>query len=90
MIRQDRELLAELAQLNSDVTPFAMRIIDDSCTAEEQHEFADRLITLGRRFHERATGTALVIEGEALTALEQLGCGFNGVDSRVRTGPAPR
>lgn len=89
MIRQDRELLAELAQLNSDVTPFAMRIIDDSCTAEEQHEFADRLITLGRRFHQRATGTALVIEGEALTALE-LGCGFNGVDSTAGTGSAPR
>lgn len=89
MIRQDRELLAELAQLNSDVTPFAMRIIDDSSTAEEQHEFADRLIALGRRFHERATGTALVIEGEALTTHE-LGCGSNSAASTARTGPALR
>ena len=68
MIRQDRELLAELARLNSDVTPFAMRVIDGSITAEEQHEFADRLVALGRWFHKRAAGSALVIEGEILTA----------------------
>ena len=67
MTLQDRELLAELARLNSDVTPFAMRVIDGSITAEEQHEFADRLVALGQWFHERATGPALVIEGEILT-----------------------
>ena len=66
MIRQDRELLAELARLNSDVTPFAMRIIDGSITAEEQHKFADRLVALGRSFHERAAGLAPVIEGDII------------------------
>lgn len=67
VIREDRKLLAELARLNSDVTPFAMRIIEDNITAAEQHEFANRLVRLGRLFHERATGTALVIEGDGLT-----------------------
>lgn len=67
VIRKDRELLAELARLNSDVTPFAMRIIDGSVTAAEQHEFADRLVGLGRWFHERANGIAHVIEGDILT-----------------------
>jgi hypothetical protein len=67
VIRQDRELLAELARLNSDVTPLAMRIIDHSVTAAEQHEFADRLEALGRWFHERANGPALVIQGEIVT-----------------------
>lgn len=67
VIREDRELLAELARLNSDVTSFAMRIIDGSSTPAEQHEFADRLVGLGRSFHERATGIAHVIEEDILT-----------------------
>lgn len=64
MILEDRELLAELARLNSDVAPFAMRIIDGTVTANEQREFADRLETLSRRFHARATGTTLVNEDD--------------------------
>jgi hypothetical protein len=68
VIRQDRELLAELARLNSDVIPFAMRVIDGSITAEEQHKFADRLVALGRWFHKRAADPALVIEGDILNA----------------------
>lgn len=71
MIRQDRELLAELARLNSDVTPLAMRIIDDSATTAEQHEFADRLEALGRWFHKRANGGELVVEGDVVTELER-------------------
>ncbi len=34
MIRDDRELLAELARLNTDVVPLAMRIMDESVAAE--------------------------------------------------------
>ena len=52
---------------NSDVTPFAMRIIDGSITSAEQHEFADRLVALGRSFHERANGIADAIEEDILT-----------------------
>jgi hypothetical protein len=63
MIRQDRELLAELARLNSDAAPLALRVIDGSITATEQHEFADRLVRLGQWFHQRAAGS-FVIEGD--------------------------
>ena len=49
VIREDRELLAELARLNSDVTPFAMRIIDGSITPAEQYEFADRVVDWAAR-----------------------------------------
>lgn len=44
MIREDCELLAELARLNSDVVPLAMRVIDGSATVQEQRTFAQRLI----------------------------------------------
>jgi len=42
MIRQDRELLAELGRLNSDVVPFATKMMDESVTVttEEQYAFA--------------------------------------------------
>ncbi len=60
MIREDRELLAELRQLNSDVVPLAMKIMDESVTvtAQEQREFAERLIAMGRRLQARAQRTA--------------------------------
>ena len=65
MIRTDRELLAELARLNSDVVPLAMRIMGDNATPAEQHTFAQRLIAMGRRLQERASVT--VIEGNVVT-----------------------
>ena len=51
MIREDRELLAELGRLNSDVVPFAMKIMDESVTitAQEQYTFAERLMAMGLR-----------------------------------------
>jgi len=54
VIRDDREPLAEPARVNSDVVPLAMRIMDDSATAAEQHELAQRLIAAGERLHRRA------------------------------------
>lgn len=65
MIRADRELLADLARLNSDVTPLAMRLIDDTATREEQQTFADRLIDLGTRLNHRAR-TGLVIDSDTV------------------------
>ncbi|MGH3812957.1 MAG: hypothetical protein ACRDUV_10940 [Pseudonocardiaceae bacterium] len=62
MIRADRELLAELARLNSDVVPLAMRIMGESVTADEQHAFAERLIAMARQLQARAWG--VVIEGD--------------------------
>ncbi|MGH3885881.1 MAG: hypothetical protein ACRDSZ_04800 [Pseudonocardiaceae bacterium] len=61
MIREDRELLAELASVNTDVVPLAMNIMEGSATGEAQHEFAERLITLGQWLHRRADGTQQVI-----------------------------
>jgi len=69
VIRDDRELLAELAQLNSDVVPLAMRVIDGSATAQEQRIFAQRLIAVGERLHRRADECErLVIDGAAVLA----------------------
>jgi hypothetical protein len=54
VIRADRELLAELARLNTNVVPLAMRVMEDSATAQEQRVFAQRLIAAGERLHHRA------------------------------------
>jgi len=61
VIRADRELLADLARMNSDVVPLAMRIIDDNATFDERRTFADRLVELGARLLDRAHRTGLVI-----------------------------
>ncbi len=71
MIREDRELLAELGRLNSDVVPFAMKMMDESVTvtAEEQYAFAERLMAMGRRLQSRASGVGSVAEGEVVIFL---------------------
>lgn len=66
MIRADRELLAELARLNSDVVPLAMRIMEESVTADEQHAFAERLTAMAQQLQVRAS--AVVIEGAVVAA----------------------
>ncbi len=63
MIRADRELLADLARMNSEVAPLAMRIIESTATVEEQQTFADRLIELGVRLNHRAH-QRIVIDGD--------------------------
>ncbi|MCA1672693.1 MAG: hypothetical protein LC799_10985 [Actinobacteria bacterium] len=67
MIREDRELLAELARLNGDVASFALRIMDGSASVAEQLRYAQRLIAVGERLKHRADemgGT--IIEGEVV------------------------
>ncbi len=67
MTREDRELLAELARLHTDMVPLVMTIMEESASAAEQAYYADRLIAAGKRLQHRAdqtTGT--VIEGEVL------------------------
>jgi hypothetical protein len=65
VIREDRELLAELARLNTAMTPFALRIMDGSAGTTEQAHFAQRLIAAGERLQRRADGmTGTIIEGE--------------------------
>lgn len=65
MIREDRELLAELARLNGDMASLGMRIMEGSAGAAEQQHYAQRLITAGQRLARRADETGgMVIEGE--------------------------
>lgn len=71
MIRVDRELLADLARMNTDVVPLAMRIMDDDATFDEQQTFADRLIELATRLRDRANQTGLVIDSDT-------GCAYPG------------
>lgn len=67
MIREDRELLAELARLNSDMAPLALRIMEGSASAAEQQHYARRLIAAGERLGRRAQETGrFVIAGEVL------------------------
>lgn len=69
MIREDRELLAELARLNTAMTPLAMRIMDDSASAAEQQSYAQRLIAAGERLQRRADETpGIIIEGDVLVS----------------------
>jgi len=83
MIREDRELLAELGRLNSDVVPLAMKIMDEgvTVTAEEQYVFANRLMAMGRRLEQRAQQMAagtidgvvegMVVDGDGETVAAQ-------------------
>ncbi|HET9256544.1 MAG TPA: hypothetical protein VFO16_15290 [Pseudonocardiaceae bacterium] len=65
MIREDRELLAELARVNRDMAPLAMRIMEGSADPSEQRHYGQRLIAVGRRLCERVDGSGrLVIPGE--------------------------
>ncbi len=67
MIREDRELLAELARLNSDMASLALRIMDGSASVTEQQHYAQRLIAVGQRLQRRADGMrGAVIEGEVV------------------------
>jgi hypothetical protein len=71
VIREDRLLLAELGRLNTDVVPLAMRIMDESATAEEHYTFAERLVAMARRLQDRAAHLGLVIDGEVAIATDQ-------------------
>lgn len=67
MIREDRELLAELARLNTAMAPLAMRIMEGIASVAEQQNYAQRLIAAGRRMQRRANEAAgIVVEGEVL------------------------
>lgn len=67
MIREDRELLAELARLNTAMASLALRIMDGSASMTEQQNYAQRLIAAGERLQRRADEMPhSVIEGEVL------------------------
>ncbi|MGH3919351.1 MAG: hypothetical protein ACRDSG_10005 [Pseudonocardiaceae bacterium] len=67
MIREDRELLTELARVNRDMASLALRIMDGSASVVEQRNYAQRLIAVGERLQRRADGMGgAVIEGEVV------------------------
>lgn len=69
MIREDRELLTELARLNREMAPLAMRIMEGSASNAEQQNYAERLIAIGERLRRRADrAVKTVIEGEILAS----------------------
>lgn len=68
MIREDRELLTELARLNRELAPLAMRMMEGSASIADQRNYAQRLIAAGEWLGRRADGAGVaVIEGEVLT-----------------------
>ncbi|MGH3781932.1 MAG: hypothetical protein ACRDRO_15250 [Pseudonocardiaceae bacterium] len=68
MIREDRELLIELARLNTARAPLALRMMVGSSSIAEQQNYAECLIAAGERLQRRATQSACAaIEGEVLT-----------------------
>jgi hypothetical protein len=68
VIREDRELLAELARLNTAMVPLAIRIMEGTASTAEQQDYAQRLITAGEWLQRRADGmSATIVEGEVLT-----------------------
>lgn len=67
MIREDRELLTELARLNRDMAPLALRMMEGSASAAEQQHYARRLTDAGERLRRRAEEMSrLVVAGEVL------------------------
>jgi hypothetical protein len=67
VIREDRELLTELARLNRAMAPLAMCIMEGTASADEQRNYAQRLIAAGEWLQRRADDNGgTVIEGEVL------------------------
>lgn len=65
MIREDRELLAELARLNTEMPSLGLRVMEGNASAAEQRHYAERLIAAGERLRRRAERMGgAVIEGE--------------------------
>jgi hypothetical protein len=62
VIREDRELLAELARLNGDMASLALRIMEGAASTAEQQHYAQRLIAAGERLQRRAdkAGTMII------------------------------
>jgi len=91
MIREDRELLAELARLNRELAPLALRMMDGSASSGEQQNYAQRLIAAGQRLWRRAQeGVPIVIEGESAGPLALRGPHVEFPTHTVEPGWEPR
>jgi hypothetical protein len=97
VIREDRELLAELARLNRSMAPLAMCIMDGTASAAEQHDYALRLIAAGERLQHRADETGgTIVEGEVLAngpltlAAHTVESPWGSLDGRQPTSDSPQ
>jgi hypothetical protein len=70
VIREDRELLAELARLNRDMASLALRVMEGRASIAEQRHYAERLIAAGERLQRRADRLGgVVIAGEVVAGV---------------------
>jgi hypothetical protein len=70
VIREDRELLADLYRLNAALASLALRIMDGSASPAEQVDYAQRLSRAGERLRQRATRmNGDVIEGTVIVPI---------------------
>ena len=59
MSPEDRELLAELARLNSDLVSLAMGVMEERLSSDEQHAVACRLVDLAEAIEARVQSVPL-------------------------------
>ncbi len=80
MIREDRELLAELARLNRQLVVFAWGVMDTRLSAAEHHQVASWLVDLAEAIRARAQRQdAGVVEGEVVEDIRDT-CGNSASD----------
>jgi hypothetical protein len=60
MKRDDRLLLSELAQVNTALPAFAMRVMSNTATSAEHQAIAERLVTLGQAIDDRARTLTII------------------------------
>jgi hypothetical protein len=73
VIFEDRELLAELSRVNTDVPTVTLSILDGSFTQEQHDAFAARLIAPGKAIQRR--GRQEVIDGSVVVLPPELPSG---------------
>lgn len=59
----DRNLLGELKLLGQALGPFALSVMENSASQEEQLAFGTRLVDIAERIRERAVRTPITVEG---------------------------
>ncbi|MGH3909036.1 MAG: hypothetical protein ACRDTE_33380 [Pseudonocardiaceae bacterium] len=59
----DRALLHELKHLGQALAPFALGVMENCVSRDEQLGFGTRLVSLAERIRDRAITTPLTIEG---------------------------
>jgi hypothetical protein len=82
VIREDRELLAELARIKRDTAFLGMCIMDGTVSVVEQRKYAERLVAASERVRRRADGmggiggivaaAGTVVWGEMLTDVSRV------------------